>query len=44
LQDGIITIPIPTPWGTDGSVCIRQDEPLPLTITSITPEVEIGSL
>lgn len=44
LQDGVITIPIDTAWSIDGSVCIRQDEPLPLTITSILPEVVLGSL
>jgi hypothetical protein len=44
LLDGVITIPIDTNWGTDGSICIRQDEPLPITITSILPEVVLGSL
>lgn len=44
LQDGVVTIPISTSWGTSGSVFIRQTDPLPLTITAITPEVTIGGL
>jgi hypothetical protein len=44
LQDGVVIIPIDTSWGTDGSICIRQDEPLPLTITALLPEVVLGSL
>lgn len=44
LQDGVLNIPIDTAWGEDGSVCIRQDEPLPITITALLPEVVIGSL
>lgn len=29
-------------WGTDGSVCVRQDEPLPLTVLAMALEVELG--
>jgi hypothetical protein len=42
LQDGVITVAISTPWNTDGSICIRQDEPLPITITALIPEVVVG--
>ncbi len=44
LQDGLIEVAIDTTWSTDGSVCIRQDEPLPLTITALIPEVVVGSV
>lgn len=29
-------------WNTDGSVCVRQDQPLPLTLLSMTLEVTTG--
>lgn len=33
---------IPSAWGT-GRVCIRQDEPAPLNVLSIIPELNVGS-
>ncbi|MDE3244445.1 MAG: hypothetical protein KGN80_00045 [Acidobacteriota bacterium] len=42
LQDGVVSIFISTPWSPDGSICVRQLNPLPLTITSIIPEVHVG--
>lgn len=33
--------PWPT-WGTDADLCIRQTDPLPLTLSAITMEVEMG--
>lgn len=44
LQDGLLEVPITTGWSIDGSVAIRQKAPLPLTITSIIPEVEVGGV
>ena len=44
LQDGLVEVAIDTTWGTDGSLCIRQDEPLPLTIAALIPEVVVGSV
>lgn len=29
-------------WGTDGAVCVRQDQPLPLTVLSMTIECATG--
>lgn len=29
-------------WGANGQVCVRQTDPLPLTITSMTQEVALG--
>lgn len=30
-------------WGTDGAVCVRQSNPLPLTLVSLTTEVSLGA-
>lgn len=29
-------------WGTTGSVCIRQTDPLPITVLAVIPEVQLG--
>ena len=29
-------------WGTGGQVCVRQTDPLPVTVTSMTQEVVLG--
>lgn len=29
-------------WGTDAQLCVRQDEPQPVTISSLSMEVEMG--
>lgn len=29
-------------WGTTGSICIRQTDPLPITVLAVIPEVEVG--
>lgn len=42
LRTGELSLTIGPSWNTDGSVCIRQEEPLPLTLLSLTPEVAIG--
>lgn len=43
LITGEIDIPITPTWGQDGSVCIRQSDPLPLTLVSMSMEVAIGA-
>jgi len=42
LRTGELSLVIAPSWNTDGAICIRQEEPLPLTILSMTPEVAIG--
>lgn len=42
LRTGELSLSIGPSWNTDGAVCIRQEEPLPLTLLSLTPEVAIG--
>lgn len=42
LRTGELSLTISPSWNTDGSICIRQEEPLPLTLLSLTPEVAIG--
>ena len=37
-----IEIVLDNAWGTSGQVCIRQSDPLPLTVVSATLEVSIG--
>lgn len=43
LQTGEVDILIEPSWGDEGSVCVRQDEPLPLTVLSMVLETEVGS-
>jgi len=43
LQSREIPIMLKPNWNDSGTVCIRQDEPLPLTIVSMTLEVAIGA-
>ncbi len=40
-QDYLTTIP--SDWNTDGRLCIRQDLPLPITITALIPKVAMGA-
>lgn len=42
LVSGMIGFAIEPKWQQDGAVCIRQASPLPLTITSMTLEVQTG--
>jgi hypothetical protein len=37
-----LSIAVPPSWGDSGRVCIRQKDPLPLTVLSISLEVSIG--
>lgn len=42
LRDGELTLTIDPVWSTDGAVCVRQAEPLPLTVASMTLEAQVG--
>jgi hypothetical protein len=42
LRTGELSLGISPSWNTDGSVCIRQDKPLPLTVLSLTIETAVG--
>jgi len=42
LRTGELRFDIAPDWNSDGSVCIRQDEPLPLTVLSIALDVAPG--
>lgn len=37
-----INIVVSPSWSSDGGVCVRQDQPLPLTILSMTIEFSVG--
>lgn len=41
--NGEVEVPIPGDWQTNGAVCVRQSDPLPLTISSMAIEASIGS-
>lgn len=42
LQNGLVELWPSDAWNTNGRVCVRQDDPLPLTILGVIPEYEIG--
>lgn len=42
LRDGELTLSIDPSWNQDGGVCVRQDLPLPLTVVSMTLELQAG--
>lgn len=42
LRDGELTLSIDPSWNQDAAVCVRQDLPLPLTVLSMTLEVQTG--
>lgn len=42
LQTREVPIMVKPSWGDNGSLCIRQQDPLPLTVVSLTLEVAIG--
>lgn len=43
LKSEEIPIMLTPTWGDSGAVCVRQSDPLPLTITALTMEVSLGS-
>jgi hypothetical protein len=42
LKTGLVDVTIPPNWNGEGTVFIRQDSPLPLTILSMTLDVAVG--
>lgn len=42
LVTGVQTIAIDPLWDEDGAVCVRQSDPLPISVLSMTMEVEFG--
>lgn len=42
LRDGELSLSIDPSWNQDAAVCVRQDLPLPLTVLSMTLEVQSG--
>ncbi len=42
LLTGYTRLAIPTGWDQDGRIFVRQSDPLPLTILSIIPEVQLA--
>lgn len=42
LRDGELSVSIDPSWNQDGALCVRQDLPLPLTVLSMTLEVQTG--
>jgi hypothetical protein len=42
LRDGELTLSIDPSWNQDAAICVRQDLPLPLTVLSMTLEIQAG--
>lgn len=42
LRTGQLDFDIPPDWNSDGALCVRQDQPLPLTVLSIALDVAPG--
>lgn len=42
LRDGELSLSVDPSWNTDAAICVRQDQPLPLTVLSMTLEVQTG--
>lgn len=42
LKSGQVSVAVTPSWGDDGAVCVRQSDPLPLTIVSLTLDVAAG--
>lgn len=42
LRTGELRFDINPDWNSDGNICLRQDEPLPLTVMSIAVDVSVG--
>lgn len=43
LKTAEVPIVISPSWGDNGQICVRQSDPLPLTLTSMSIELSIGS-
>ena len=44
LQNGCLQVWIPGSWVEKGRVCIRQADPLPMSVLGIIPDVSLGDL
>ena len=42
LKTGDIKVTLPSAWKTEGSIFYRQDDPLPMTLLAVIPEVSLG--
>lgn len=42
LRDGELALTVDPSWNQDAAICVRQDLPLPLTVLSMTLEVQAG--
>ena len=42
LFTGVVDVLTKAEWQAEGQLCIRQDEPLPLTISSLSLELSLG--
>lgn len=42
LRDGELSLSIDPSWNPDGALCVRQDLPLPLTVLSMSLELQTG--
>jgi hypothetical protein len=40
LRSGVVPVPLTGKWSEDGKVCIRQSDPVPLTVVSMALDVE----
>ena len=42
LKTGDIRVTMPSKWSSSGSLFYRQDDPLPITLLAVIPEVSVG--
>ena len=42
LRDGELSLSIDPAWNTDAAICVRQDLPVPLTVLSMTLDLQTG--
>ena len=42
LKTGDISVTMPSTWRSEGSIFFRQDDPLPMTLLAVIPEVSVG--
>jgi len=42
LKTGDIKVTMPSTWRSEGSIFFRQDDPLPMTLLAVIPEVSVG--
>jgi len=42
LKTGDIKVTMPSTWASEGSIFFRQDDPLPMTLLAVIPEVSVG--